>query len=91
MRTGGPDDRVLVAEAVRVLRAERVRAGVDLSLADDPVSMLAYGLGARPATADLAGPRGSAPRSRLLGGDRRAAGDHFDVVAAGRTDADLRT
>ena len=36
-----------------MLRAERARAGADLSLADDPVSMLAYGLGARPAAADL--------------------------------------
>ena len=47
------DDRVLLAEAVRILSAERARAGADLSLANDPVSMLAYGLGARPAGTDL--------------------------------------
>ena len=40
-------------EAVRALRAERTRAGADPALTDDPVSMLAYGLGARPAGADL--------------------------------------
>jgi hypothetical protein len=38
---------------VRVLSAERTSAGADLPLADDAVSMLAYGLGARPAGADL--------------------------------------
>ena len=53
MQTGEQDDRALVAEAVHVLGAERARAGADLTLADDPVSMLAYGLGARPAGADL--------------------------------------
>jgi hypothetical protein len=51
--TDEQDDRALVAEAVHVLGAERARAGADLTLADDPVSMLAYGLGARPADADL--------------------------------------
>ena len=50
---GEQDDRGLVAKAVHVLGAERARAGADLKLADDPVSMLAYGLGARPAGTDL--------------------------------------
>lgn len=49
----GQDDRMLVAEAVHVLGAERARAGADLTLAGDPVSLLAYGLGARPAGTDL--------------------------------------
>ena len=52
-QTGKHDDRVLVAEAVEVLRSERARAGADLTLAGDPVSLLAYGLGARPAGTDL--------------------------------------
>jgi hypothetical protein len=52
-QTSEQDDRVLVAEAVQVLRAERARAGADMALADDPVSILAYGLGARPAATDL--------------------------------------
>ncbi len=47
------DDRVLVAEVVRVLCAERAGVGADLPLAADPVSLLAFGLGARPAGADL--------------------------------------
>jgi hypothetical protein len=51
--TDREDDRLLVAEAVRVLSAERASAGADVPLADDAVSMLAYGLGARPAGADL--------------------------------------
>ena len=51
--TGEQDDRALVAETVRVLRAERTSAGADLTLPNDPVAMLAYGLGARPAEADL--------------------------------------
>jgi hypothetical protein len=53
VQTGERDDRVLVEEAMEVLRAERARAGADLTLADDAVSMLAYGLGARPAGTDL--------------------------------------
>ena len=36
-----------------MLGVERARAGADLTLTDDPVSMLAYGLGARPAGTDL--------------------------------------
>jgi hypothetical protein len=51
--TGAKDDRTLLLEAVRALRSERTRAGADPALTGDPVSMLAYGLGARPAGADL--------------------------------------
>jgi hypothetical protein len=51
--TGEHDDQALMAEAVRVLRAERCDAGANVALADDPVSILAYGLGARPTDADL--------------------------------------
>jgi hypothetical protein len=51
--TSEAHDRALAAEAVSVLRAERARAGIDLTRVGDPVSMLAYGLGARPAAADL--------------------------------------
>jgi hypothetical protein len=47
------DDRVLVAEALRVLRDERAHAGADLTLTGDPASVLAYGLGARPTGVDL--------------------------------------
>ena len=50
---GEQDDRALLAEAVRVLREERASAGANLTLANDPVSILAYGLGARPVEADL--------------------------------------
>jgi hypothetical protein len=50
---GAQDDRLLVTEAVQALTAERARAGADLTLANDPVSMIAYGLGARPAGTDL--------------------------------------
>jgi hypothetical protein len=51
--TGALDDRALAAEAVRALRAERTTAGTDPAFTDDPISLLAYGLGARPAGADL--------------------------------------
>src|SRR5206468_3148878 len=47
------DDRALLAETVQVLRAERTSAGADLTLPNDPVAMLAYGLRARRAEADL--------------------------------------
>jgi len=48
------DDRILVAETVSALSAERASAGADPTLTHDPVALLAYGLGARPAAADLA-------------------------------------
>jgi hypothetical protein len=47
------DDRALVAEIVSVLGAERATAGADPAITSDPMSILAYGLGARPAGADL--------------------------------------
>ena len=46
----GPD---LVREAVEALKAERARGGADLSSTQDPVVVLAYGLGAWPSGADL--------------------------------------
>ncbi len=52
LSAGELDDRALVVEAVRVLAAERASAGVDPTRADS-ISLLAYGLGAWPATADL--------------------------------------
>ncbi len=48
IQKGKQNDRELADEAVEALRADRARAGANLSLADDQVSMLAYGLGARP-------------------------------------------
>lgn len=52
-QAGEQDDRALAVEAVRVLRAERTSAGADPAFTEDPISMLAYGLGARPPEADL--------------------------------------
>jgi len=79
--TGRQDDGALVAEAVRVLRAERARAGASLTLAHDPTSMLAYGLGARPAAANL-----TSLEDLLLDLGLSGEGDelrmHFDVVVA---------
>lgn len=51
--TGRQDGQALVAEAVRALSVERASAGADLTFASDPATVLAYGLGARPARADL--------------------------------------
>jgi hypothetical protein len=45
--------RELVREAVEALKAERARGGVNQSSTQDPVVVLAYGLGAWPAGADL--------------------------------------
>jgi hypothetical protein len=45
--------RELVREAVEALKAERARGGANLSSKQDPVVMLAYGLGAWPSGADL--------------------------------------
>jgi hypothetical protein len=45
---GEEHDQSLVVEALRALGAERARAGSDPGQISDPVSMLAYGLGARP-------------------------------------------
>jgi hypothetical protein len=85
---GRRDDRALAVEALRVLRTERARAGADLTLANDQVSILAYGLGARPAEADLTS------LEELLG-DLGLSGEcdelrtHFDdIMAAQRTTTD---
>ena len=83
--TGQQDDRVLVAEAVRVLRAERASAGADMTLVNDPLTVLAYGLGARPAAADL-----TSLEELLddlgLSGDGDELRTHFDDVVAAETD-----
>jgi hypothetical protein len=43
----------LVRDAVEALKAERARGGANLASKQDPVVMLAYGLGAWPSGADL--------------------------------------
>jgi hypothetical protein len=45
--------RELVGEAVEALKAERAGGGANLSSTEDPVVVLAYGLGAWPSGADL--------------------------------------
>ena len=86
--TGERDDRALVVEAVEALRAERSRAGADPTVANDPVSMLAYGLGARPAAADLTS-LDDLLRDLGLSEDGDELRTHFDDVVAGSTGADL--
>jgi hypothetical protein len=79
------DDEALVAETVRVLRAERASAGAELPLTDDAVSMLAYGLGARPAEADLTS-LDDLLRDLGLSGESDEFRTHFDdIVAAQNT------
>ncbi len=79
--TAGQDDRALAAETVRVLRAERTGAGADPALTDDPISLLAYGLGARPAGADLTSLEELLSDLGLAGeGDELRV--HFDDVVA---------
>ena len=79
--TGDQDERALVAEAVRVLGAERARAGADPTLANDQVSMLAYGLGARPAGADLTS-LDDLLHDLGLAGDGDELRTHFDDLIA---------
>jgi hypothetical protein len=81
VQTGEQDDRVLVAEALQALRAERASAGADLPLANDPVSMLAYGLGARPAGTDLTSLE-ELLRDLGLSGEGDELRTHFDDVLA---------
>ena len=85
---GELDDAALVAEAVRVLAAERAAAGVDPDRADT-VALLAYGLGAWPATADLRSLEDLLFDLGLPGeGDELHA--HFDeVIAVERLSKDL--
>jgi hypothetical protein len=79
------DERALVAEAVRELGAERASAGADLTLANDPVTVLAYGLGARPPGADLTSLESLLDDLGLAGeGDELRA--HFDEVVAAESD-----
>jgi hypothetical protein len=80
-RTGRHDSRTLVEETVRVLRAERASAGADLTLANDPVTVLAYGLGARPADADL-GSLEELLDDLGLAGEGEELRTHFDDVIA---------
>jgi hypothetical protein len=85
--TGEQDDRALVAETVRVLRAERTSAGAELTLPNDPVAMLAYGLGARPAEADLTS-LDDLLSDLGLSGEGDELRTHFDdIVAAQSTSA----
>jgi hypothetical protein len=84
--TGEQDNRALVAEAVRVLRAERAGAGADLTLANDAVSMIAYGLGARPAGADLTS-LDDLLRDLGLEGEGDQLRTHFDDVVAAKSSA----
>jgi hypothetical protein len=88
---GEEDDRALAAEAVRVLRAERATAGADLTLVNDPISMLAYGLGARPAGADLTSLDDLLRDLGLAGeGEGDQLRTHFDdVIAAENSSAKL--
>lgn len=48
-----PNERELLQQTLDALRAERGKAGADLAAAEDPVAVLAYGLGAWPSAADL--------------------------------------
>jgi len=88
--TGERNEQALAEEAVRALTAERARSGADPTLAHEPVSMLAYGLGARPLGADLTsledllGDLGLAEESNEL----RTQFD--DIVAAQSAGLDLR-
>ena len=84
---GEQDDQAVVAETVRVLRAERTSAGADLTLPNDPVAMLAYGLGARPAEADLTS-LDDLLSDLGLSGESDELRTHFDeIVAAESTSA----
>jgi len=50
---GGADGRALVREAVEALNTERLNRGASVPKREDPVVVLAYGLGAWPRGADL--------------------------------------
>jgi hypothetical protein len=89
--TGEQDDRALAAEAVRALGKERTRAGADPALTDDPISLLAYGLGARPTAADLTSLE-ELLNDLGLSGEGDELRTHFDdVIAAQGNRPHLRT
>jgi hypothetical protein len=88
LQSGARDERSLVDEAVRVLRAERSSAGAELT-AGDTLSILAYGLGAQPNGADLASLE-ALLEDLGLPGDGDELRTHFDeILAAKRNSAAL--
>jgi hypothetical protein len=89
MQTGEHDDRALVAEAVRVLGEERASAGANLTLANDPISILAYGLGARPARADLTSLDDLLTDLGLAGQDDELRTHFDDILAAESSNSNL--
>jgi hypothetical protein len=79
--TGERDEQALAEEAVKALTAERANAGADPTLAHEPVSMLAYGLGARPSGADLTSLE-DLLSDLGLGGERDELRTQFDDIVA---------
>ena len=75
---------------MRALSAERTSAGADPTLADDPVSMLAYGLGARPPGADLTSLEDLLSDLGLAGESDELRTQFDDIVAAQSAGLDLR-
>ena len=80
--TGERDGQALAEEAVRVLRAERANAGADPTLADDAVSVIAYGIGARPLAADLTSLEDLLSDLGLAGESDELRTQFDDIVAA---------
>lgn len=87
--TGVRDEQALAEEAVRALAAERTRAGADPTLAHEPVSMLAYGLGARPLGADLTSLEDLLGDLGLAGESDELRTQFDDIVAAQSAGLDL--
>jgi hypothetical protein len=79
---GERNNRRLVAKTVKALKVERARAGVDQRFANDPVTMLAYGIGTRPARTDLGSLEDLLFNLGLAEGDELRT--HFDDVLAER-------
>ncbi len=90
LSTGERDDQALAEEAVRALTAERTNAGADPTLPDDAVSMLAYGLGARPPGADLTSLEDLLSDLGLAGESDELRTQFDDIVAAQSDELDLR-
>ena len=65
-----------------MLRAERANAGADPTLADDPVSVIAYGIGARPLAADLTSLEDLLSDLGLAGESDELRTQFDDIVAA---------